>query len=102
MEYVRFGNTGMMVSRLCLGTMTYGRPTERWPWALNEEQSRPIIKTALELGLNFYDTANAYTAGGSEVEIGKDLRDMARGDEMVMLAKGFNPQGRGPNEKGLS
>jgi aryl-alcohol dehydrogenase-like predicted oxidoreductase len=66
MEYVRFGNTGMTVSRLCLGTMTYGAPTERWPWALNEEQSRPFIKKALEAGINFFDTADVYTAGASE------------------------------------
>jgi aryl-alcohol dehydrogenase (NADP+) len=54
MNYVRFGNTGMKVSRLCLGTMTYGKPNERWPWALNEEESRPFIKKALDLGINFF------------------------------------------------
>ncbi|HEX9513150.1 MAG TPA: aldo/keto reductase [Puia sp.] len=102
MEYVRFGNTGMMVSRLCLGTMTYGRPTERWPWALNEEQSRPFIKTALELGFNFFDTADVYTAGASEEVVGKALRDFAKRDEIVLATKVFNPMGPGPNDKGLS
>jgi len=70
MEFIRFGNTGMRVSRLCLGTMTYGEPTERWQWALNEEQSRPFIKKALELGFNFFDTADVYTNGASEEVVG--------------------------------
>jgi aryl-alcohol dehydrogenase-like predicted oxidoreductase len=102
MDYVRFGNTGMMVSRLCLGTMTYGKPTERWPWALNEEQSRPFIKTALELGFNFFDTADVYTAGASEEIVGKALKDFAKRDEVVIATKVFNPMGPGPNDKGLS
>ena len=102
MEYVRFGNTGMMVSRLCLGTMTYGIPTERWPWALNEEQSRPFIKKALEEGINFFDTADVYTAGASEEVVGRALRDFAKRDEVVLATKVFNPMGPGPNDKGLS
>jgi aryl-alcohol dehydrogenase-like predicted oxidoreductase len=102
MEYVRFGNTGMMVSRLCLGTMTYGEPTERWPWALNEEQSRPFIQKALELGINFFDTADVYTAGASEIVVGKALKDFAKRDEVVLATKVFNPMGPGPNDKGLS
>src|ERR1700744_4737209 len=102
MEYVRFGNTGMMVSRLCLGTMTYGTPTERWPWALNEEQSRPFIKQALEMGINFFDTADVYTAGASEEVVGRALRDFAKRDEYVLATKVFNPMGPGPNDKGLS
>jgi aryl-alcohol dehydrogenase-like predicted oxidoreductase len=61
MEYIRFGSTGLRVSRICLGCMSYGKPTERWPWALDEEQSRPFIKRALELGINFFDTANVYS-----------------------------------------
>ncbi len=77
MEYVRFGSTGMKVSRICLGCMSYGGPTERWPWALDEENSRPFIKHALELGINFFDTANVYSNGGSEVVVGKALRDFA-------------------------
>jgi len=102
MEYVRFGNTGMMVSRLCLGTMTYGKPTERWPWALDEAQSRPFIKQALELGINFFDTADVYSAGASEKVVGKALRDFATRDEIVLATKVFNPMGPGPNDKGLS
>src|ERR1700753_2703486 len=102
MEYTRFGNTGMTVSRLCLGTMTYGKPTERWPWALNDEQTRPFIKEALELGINFFDTADVYADGESEVVVGKALRDFAKRDEIVLATKVFNPMGPGPNDKGLS
>src|ERR1700744_1196655 len=102
MEYVRFGNTGMTVSRICLGTMTYGQPTERWPWALNEDQSRPFIKKALELGINFFDTADVYAGGSSEEVIGRALRDFARRDEIVLATKVFNAMGPGPNDKGLS
>lgn len=102
MEYVRFGNTGMMVSRLCLGTMTYGKPTDRWPWALNEEQSRPFIQKALELGINFFDTADVYSAGASEEVVGKALKDFAKRDEVVLATKVFNPMGPGPNDQGLS
>jgi aryl-alcohol dehydrogenase-like predicted oxidoreductase len=82
--------------------MTYGKPTERWPWALNEEQSRPFIKKALELGFNFFDTADVYTAGASEEVVGKALRDFALRDEVVLATKVFNPMGPGPNDKGLS
>ncbi len=102
MEYVRFGNTGMTVSKLCLGTMTYGTPTDRWPWALNEEESRPFIKKALESGINFFDTADVYTAGASEEVVGRALRDFAKRDEYVLATKVFNPMGPGPNDKGLS
>ena len=102
MEYVRLGNTGMMVSRLCLGTMTYGKPTERWPWALNEEDSRPFIKKALELGINFFDTADVYAAGASEEVVGRALRDFTQRDEVVLATKVFNPMGPGVNDKGLS
>ena len=102
MEFIRFGNTGMTVSRLCLGTMTYGEPTDRWPWALNEEQSRPFIKKALELGINFFDTADVYTAGASERVVGKALKDFAKRDEIILATKVFNPMGPGPNDKGLS
>jgi 1-deoxyxylulose-5-phosphate synthase len=102
MEYIRFGNTGMKVSRLCLGTMTYGKPTDRWKWALNEEQSRPFIKKALELGINFFDTADMYSLGASEEVVGKALKDFARRDEIVLATKVFNPMGEGPNDGGLS
>jgi aryl-alcohol dehydrogenase-like predicted oxidoreductase len=102
MDYVRFGNTGMIVSRICLGTMTYGQPTERWPWALNEEQSRPFIKRALELGINFFDTADVYAGGSSEEVVGRALRDFAKRDDYVLATKVFNAMGPGPNDKGLS
>ncbi len=102
MEYVRFGSTGMKVSRLCLGTMTYGKPTERWPWALNEEQSRPFIQKALKLGINFFDTADVYSAGASEEVVGRALKDFAKRDEVVLATKVFNQMGPGPNDQGLS
>ncbi len=102
MEYARLGKTGLMVSRICLGTMTYGRPTERWPWALDEAQSRPFIRKALELGINFFDTADVYSAGASEEVVGRALKDFARRDEVVLATKVFNPMGPGPNDKGLS
>lgn len=102
MEYTRFGNTGMIVSRICLGAMTYGKPTERWPWALNEEQSRPFIKKALELGINFFDTADVYAAGASEEVLGKALNDFTQRDQVVLATKVFNPMGPGQNDKGLS
>jgi aryl-alcohol dehydrogenase-like predicted oxidoreductase len=70
MEYVRLGSTGIKVSRICLGCMSFGQRTEHWPWALDEEDSRPLIKRALELGINFFDTANAYSDGTSEVVVG--------------------------------
>jgi aryl-alcohol dehydrogenase-like predicted oxidoreductase len=102
MEYIRFGNTGLKVSRICLGCMTYGAPTERWPWALNEEQSRPFIKKALELGINFFDTADVYANGLSEEVTGRALRDFARRDQVVIATKVHSPMGPGPNDKGLS
>ncbi|WP_018620558.1 aldo/keto reductase [Spirosoma luteum] len=102
MDYIRFGNTGMVVSRLCLGTMTYGTPTERWPWALDEARSRPFIQKALDLGFNFFDTADVYSNGMSEEVVGRALRDFARRDEIVLATKVFNPMGPGPNDRGLS
>jgi len=102
MEYVRFGNTGMKVSRLCLGTMTYGKITDRWQWALNEEQSRPFIKKALELGINFFDTADIYSVGASEEIVGTALKDFTKRDEVVIATKVFNPMSADPNDGGLS
>src|SRR6266849_4761284 len=102
MEYVRFGSTGMKVSRICLGCMSYGRPTERWPWALDEETSRPFIKRALELGIHFFDTANAYSDGTSEEIVGRALRDFARREEVVIATKVFYPMRQGANARGLS
>lgn len=91
-----------MVSKLCLGCMTYGRPTDRWPWALDEEKSRPFIQKALDLGINFFDTADVYSAGASEEVVGRALRDFASRDEVVLATKVFNPMGPGPNDRGLS
>jgi len=102
MEYVRFGNTGMKVSRICLGTMTYGKQTERWQWALNEEQSRPFIQKALELGINFFDTADIYSVGASEEVLGAALKDFAKRDDVVIATKVFNPMSHAPNDGGLS
>jgi aryl-alcohol dehydrogenase-like predicted oxidoreductase len=103
MEYIRFGSTGMKVSRICLGCMSYGGPTERWQWALDEESSRPFIQRALELGINFFDTANVYSDGRSEEIVGKALRDFAASrDSVVIATKVFFEMGPGPNEGGLS
>jgi 1-deoxyxylulose-5-phosphate synthase len=102
MQYIRFGATGFKVSRICLGCMTYGRPNERWPWALDEEQSRPFIKRALELGINFFDTANVYSNGASEEVLGRALRDFASRDAVVIATKVHGAMGPGPNEAGLS
>lgn len=104
MNYIRFGNTGLMVSPLCLGTMAFGGPTEQFPWALREEESRPFIKKALESGINFFDTANVYNAGLSEQIVGKALREFARRDDYVLATKVFFPvdPAGGPNKQGLS
>ena len=103
MDYVRLGQTGLKVSRVCLGCMTYGVP-ERGAhlWTLDEEKSRPLIKRALELGINFFDTANAYSDGASEEFLGRALRDFARREEVVIATKVFYPMREGPNARGLS
>ncbi len=92
----------MKVSRLCLGCMSYGTPAGRWMWALDEEHSRPFIRRALELGINFFDTANVYSLGASEEIVGRALRDFATRDEVVIASKVYMPMGPGPNERGLS
>ncbi len=102
MEYVRLGNSGLKVSRICLGCMSYGAPNERWPWALKEEDSRPFFKRALELGINFFDTADIYSFGMSEEVTGRALKDFARRDELVIATKVYQGLGPGPNEHGLS
>jgi aryl-alcohol dehydrogenase-like predicted oxidoreductase len=102
MEYVRFGNTGMKVSRICLGCMSYGQPTEGGQWELDEEQSRPYIQRALDMGINFFDTADVYSNGMSEEVTGRALRDFARRDEVVIATKVRFPMGKGPNDQGLS
>ena len=103
MEYVKLGNTGLDVSRLCLGCMSFG-VAERWihPWVLDEEHSRPIIKKALELGINFFDTANVYSDGTSEEIVGRALKDYANRDEIVLATKVHFRMHQGPNGAGLS
>lgn len=103
MEYIKFGNTGMDVSRLCLGCMSFG-DSEKWihQWVLNEEKSRPIIKKALELGINFFDTANVYSGGISEEILGRALKDYANRDEVVIATKVHGQMHKGPNGSGLS
>ncbi len=103
MEYVRLGNSGLKVSRLCLGCMSFG-VAERWihPWVLDEEHSRPIIKSALEAGINFFDTANVYSDGTSEEIVGRALKDFADRDKIVIATKVFFRMHDGPNGEGLS
>jgi aryl-alcohol dehydrogenase (NADP+) len=100
MDYVRLGNTGLKVSRLCLGAMTYGTPEWR-PWVLDEAASRPFIARALEHGINFFDTADMYSRGVSEQVLGRALKDHTR-DELVIATKAFYPVADGPNNAGLS
>ena len=101
MHYLNLGRTGLKVSRLCLGTMTYGTPSWR-PWVLTEEASRPFIRRALELGITFFDTADMYSQGVSEEVVGRALRDFATRDQVVIATKAFFPMGPGPNDGGLS
>jgi 1-deoxyxylulose-5-phosphate synthase len=101
MKYVNLGKSGLKVSRICLGTMTYGTPEWR-PWVLSEEESRPFLKRALELGINFFDTADMYSVGKSEEVVGRALKEYARREEIVLATKVFFPMGPGPNQKGLS
>lgn len=103
MKYVNLGRSGLKVSRLCLGCMSYGEP-ERLPqpWSLDEKASRPLIRQALEAGINFFDTANIYSGGSSEEITGKALREMARRDEIVVATKTFFPWRNSPNTGFLS
>ena len=101
MDYVRLGATGLKVSRLCLGTMTYGTPAWR-PWVLDESASRPFIKRALEHGVNFFDTADMYSRGVSEQVVGRALKEYAKRDEIVLATKVFYPVEGHPNGGGLS
>ncbi len=102
MDYVKLGSTGLKVSRLCLGCMTYG--TKKWrEWVLDEEESRPFIQRALEAGINFFDTADMYSLGVSEEVLGRALRDFGPGrDRVVIATKVYNPMGDDPNQRGLS
>lgn len=102
MEYVNLGKTGLKVSRLCLGAMSYGSSTWR-PWILDEEPARPFIRRALELGFNFFDTADMYSVGASEEVLGRALKDFGPGrDRMVIATKVYMPMSSDPNHKGLS
>jgi len=103
MDHVRLGKTGLKVSRLCLGCMTYGEPNRgNHEWTLGEEQSRPFIREALEAGINFFDTANVYSDGSSEEIVGRALRDFARRDEVVLATKVHGRMAGHPNGGGLS
>ncbi len=101
MEYVRFGSTGLKVSPLCLGCMTYGTPSWR-EWVLDEAASRPFIREALDLGINFFDTADMYSLGESEAVLGRALRDFSARDDVVIATKVFYPMSAKPNDCGLS
>jgi aryl-alcohol dehydrogenase-like predicted oxidoreductase len=102
-EYVKLGKTGLEVSPLCLGCMTYGVPERgTHPWTLNEEQSRPLIRQAVEAGINFFDTANVYSDGTSEEIVGRALKEFARRDEIVLATKVHGRMHDGPNGAGLS
>jgi aryl-alcohol dehydrogenase-like predicted oxidoreductase len=101
MEQVRLGATGLKVSRLCLGCMTYGSPEWR-SWVLDMEQSKPFFQAAVEKGITFFDTANVYSIGASEEVTGRWLKEFARREEIVVATKVNGPMGKGANEKGLS
>src|SRR5277367_346788 len=102
MQYVNLGSTGLKVSRICLGTMTYG--SKKWrEWVLDEEESKPFIRRALEAGINFFDTADMYSEGASEEVLGRALKEFGPSrDRLVIATKVFNPMGNDPNQRGLS
>ena len=103
MKYNKLGNSGLDVSRICLGCMGFGEESGGMQdWSIDEAASRPIIERALELGINFFDTANAYSLGSSEEIVGRALRDMANRDEVVIATKVYFPMHRGRNARGLS
>src|SRR5512133_3856591 len=103
MNYVRLGRSGLKVSRICLGCMSYGVPERGGhPWTLPEEQSRPFIKRALEAGINFFDTANVYSDGTSEEIVGRALREFARREEIVLATKVHGRMRPDANGQGLS
>jgi len=109
MNYVKLGKTGLRVSRVCLGCMSYGKVKAtpwpdmlNWPWTLSEDDSRPFIRRALELGVNFFDTANVYSIGESEAVLGRAIRDFARREELVIATKVNGPVRPDVNGRGLS
>jgi aryl-alcohol dehydrogenase-like predicted oxidoreductase len=101
MQYINLGRTGLKVSRLCLGAMTYGDPAWR-PWVLPEDEGRPFIKRALESGVNFFDTADMYSFGRSEEILGRALKDFCRRDAVVIATKVHFPMSSDVNDRGLS
>jgi aryl-alcohol dehydrogenase-like predicted oxidoreductase len=101
MQYSQLGRSGLVVSRICLGCMTYGTPKWR-PWVLDEVDARPFYKKALDLGINFFDTADMYSMGVSEEVTGRALRDMGNMEEIVLATKVHFPMGDGPNMSGIS
>ncbi len=103
MEYVRLGKTGLKVSRLCLGCMSFGDASKGWhKWIMDEEAGRPVLRRAIEAGINFFDTANIYAGGTSEEVLGRAIRDFAQRDEVVIATKAHGAWGQGPNQGGLS
>ncbi|MBA1250676.1 MULTISPECIES: aldo/keto reductase [Pseudomonas] len=103
MDYKNLGSTGLKISPLCLGCMTYGVPERgNHPWTMGEEESRPLLKKALDMGINFFDTANAYSDGTSEEIVGRALKDFAQRDEIVLATKVYFPMRNKPNVGGLS
>ncbi|MGH6675983.1 MAG: aldo/keto reductase, partial [Xanthobacteraceae bacterium] len=103
MDYVKLGHTGLEVSRICLGCMTFGVADRgQHPWTLDEAESRPILKKALDLGINFFDTANVYSDGTSEEIVGRVLKDLGKRDEVVIATKVHGRMRPGPNGAGLS
>ena len=103
MDYTKLGSTGLDVSRLCLGCMTYGVPDRgTHPWSLDEEASRPLLRQAVELGINFFDTANVYSDGTSEEIVGRALKELSRREEVVIATKVHGRMHPGPNGAGLS
>jgi 1-deoxyxylulose-5-phosphate synthase len=101
MQYIQLGKSGLVVSRICLGCMSYG--SSKWrPWVLDEPEARPFYRKALDLGINFFDTANMYSMGASEKVTGRALREMANMEEVVLATKAHFPMGDGPNMGGLS
>jgi len=101
MEYTRLGGTGLQVSRICLGMMSYGDPALR-PWALEEEAAEPFVRRAADAGITFFDTADVYSTGVSEEILGRAIRYFAKRDDIIIATKLFNAMGDGPNDKGLS
>jgi 1-deoxyxylulose-5-phosphate synthase len=102
MIYTKLGRTGLDVSRICLGCMSYGNPNGNQPWTLSEKDSLPFFKQAVELGINFFDTANVYSLGASEEITGRALQEYARRDEIVLATKLFSRMRNGPNGAGSS